>query len=51
MEVAEGRMKPPLSEMFTDIYEDTPPHLQQQAQEMQEHISRHENYYHDGHGH
>jgi len=35
---AEKKLKPKVSEMFTDVYHDVPPHLQEQKAEMEEHL-------------
>jgi len=35
---AEKKLKPKVSEMFTDVYHDIPPHLQEQKAEMEEHL-------------
>jgi len=35
---AEKKLKPKISEMFTDVYQEIPPHLQEQQAEMEEHL-------------
>jgi 2-oxoisovalerate dehydrogenase E1 component alpha subunit len=45
MEYAEAKAKPPLEEMFTDIYFDKPPNLQRQEKELLEHIANNADHY------
>ena len=40
MEDAERRPKPPLEEMFQDVYAEVPPHLQRQEAELRKHIAK-----------
>jgi 2-oxoisovalerate dehydrogenase E1 component alpha subunit len=42
---AESLRKPPISDLFTDVYHDIPPHLQQQQAEMQRMISKYPDQY------
>lgn len=50
METAEGRQKPPLAEMFTDVYAEKTEGLRAQEEALQEHIaSNAEHYKSDGH--
>ena len=37
--------KPPIDEMFNDVYDQLPPHLQRQRKELWEHIKRYEEHY------
>ena len=37
--------KPPIDEMFNDVYDQLPSRLQQQRKELWEHIKRHEKHY------
>jgi 2-oxoisovalerate dehydrogenase E1 component alpha subunit len=41
MKLAEGAKKPPFSEMFTDVYDDIPQHLQYQSDQLAEHLAIH----------
>lgn len=45
MEQAERRPKPPLEEMFQDVYHEVPPHLQRQEAELHEHIAKYPDRY------
>lgn len=45
LEVAENRPKPPLHEMFEDVYEAKPQHLIQQEQELHEHVKLYPDHY------
>ncbi|KAI8069313.1 thiamine diphosphate-binding protein [Gongronella butleri] len=42
---AENRKKPPVSEVFTDVYDTLPPHLQQQEAELKRLIATYPEYY------
>ncbi|KAK7479459.1 hypothetical protein BaRGS_00029275 [Batillaria attramentaria] len=42
---AEGRKKPNPEEMFTDVYDTLPPHLEKQRQAMKEHVLQHKEHY------
>uniref|UniRef100_H2Z8B6 2-oxoisovalerate dehydrogenase subunit alpha n=1 Tax=Ciona savignyi TaxID=51511 RepID=H2Z8B6_CIOSA len=42
---AEKRLKPSPSVVFTDVYDEMPPHLQRQQQQMREHITAHKQHY------
>lgn len=45
MEQAERRPKPPLEELFQDVYHQVPPHLQRQEQELRAHIRKYPDRY------
>ena len=45
MEVAEGRKKPPVSELFEDVYAEKPAHILRQEQQLQEHIAKYADHY------
>lgn len=50
MEKAEKRAKPPLHEMFEDVYEKKPSHILKQEEELLEHIKKYpEHYLNDNH--
>ena len=38
---AETKPKPPVTEMFDDVYCELPPHLQRQKQQAMEHLQKH----------
>ena len=40
MQVAESAKKPPISQMFEDVYDAITPHLQQQKEAMQQHLDK-----------
>ena len=42
---AEPRKKPNPEEMFTDVYDNIPPHLEQQMKQMKEHVLQHKEHY------
>jgi 2-oxoisovalerate dehydrogenase E1 component alpha subunit len=42
---AEATRKPPVSELFTDCYDQLPPHLVEQRQQFYEHLSKHADKY------
>jgi 2-oxoisovalerate dehydrogenase E1 component alpha subunit len=42
---AEKRKKPSLEHMFTDVYDDIPPHLKEQQEELLEHLKKYPNDY------
>jgi len=42
---AEKRRKPKISEMFLDVYDEVPPHLAKQMEEMKEHIEKYPQHY------
>ena len=44
---AERRKKPSPSYLFTDVYEDVPPRLQKQAEEMKQHVEKYREHYPD----
>eukprot|EP00574_Skeletonema_japonicum_P003620 CAMPEP_0201716024 /NCGR_PEP_ID=MMETSP0593-20130828/2088_1 /ASSEMBLY_ACC=CAM_ASM_000672 /TAXON_ID=267983 /ORGANISM="Skeletonema japonicum, Strain CCMP2506" /LENGTH=543 /DNA_ID=CAMNT_0048205701 /DNA_START=219 /DNA_END=1850 /DNA_ORIENTATION=- len=46
MEAAEARPKPKLDTMFTDVYQEKPPHLIRQESELRQHLKRHNITYH-----
>ena len=37
--------KPPIDEMFNDVYDQLPPHLQRQRKDLWEHIKRYKEHY------
>jgi 2-oxoisovalerate dehydrogenase E1 component subunit alpha len=39
---AEGEKKPAIEELFTDVYDEVPLHLQQQRDELKKHLEKHE---------
>ena len=41
MEAAEARPAPKLETMFTDVYNEKPPHLIRQERELRQHLGRH----------
>lgn len=43
--IAEKRDKPLLSTMFSDIYEEKPPHILKQEQDLLKHVSKYPDYY------
>lgn len=43
---AEKLKKPPIEEMFTDVYKDIPERLKKQKKECFEHIAKYPNEYH-----
>jgi len=45
MEQAERRPKPPLDELFQDVYETMPLHLQRQEEQLQQHIAKYPQQY------
>lgn len=48
LEAAEGKPKPPLSELFTDVYADKPAHLREQERELAEHVAKYPEHYGGG---
>jgi hypothetical protein len=42
MRAAEIARKPPIADLFTDVYDRLTPALQQQQSQLLEHLSRHE---------
>jgi 2-oxoisovalerate dehydrogenase E1 component alpha subunit len=42
---AEGEKKPAIEELFTDVYDKVPQHLQLQQRELLEHISKYPDHY------
>lgn len=42
---AEKRKKPNPTELFKDVYEEIPPHLQKQMNSLKEHLSKNEDKY------
>lgn len=42
---AEKRKKPNPTELFKDVYEEIPPHLQKQMDSLKEHLSKNEDKY------
>ena len=45
IEKAEGKLLPPLSELFADVYHSKPPHLVQQERDLHEHLSKYPEHY------
>lgn len=45
IEKAEKRPKPPIEELFRDVYHDMPPHLQRQESELKAHLAKYPNNY------
>jgi 2-oxoisovalerate dehydrogenase E1 component alpha subunit len=41
IQVAEKKEKPPLKELFSDVYDITPPNLREQEKQLRETIIRH----------
>lgn len=42
---AEARKKPNPELMFTDVYDEMPPHLEKQLQAMKDHVAKHKEHY------
>ena len=42
---AEQKKRPSPEEMFKDVYDTLPPHLQQKMKEMKEHVLKHKEHY------
>lgn len=53
LERAEAKPKPPLSELFTDIYHDKPPNVLEQEQQLHDHVTKYPDRYRmvEGGGH
>jgi 2-oxoisovalerate dehydrogenase E1 component alpha subunit len=51
LRLAEQQPKPPVEEMWTDVYHDIPPHLQEQKKELEEHMQKYPEYYTNVHKH
>jgi 2-oxoisovalerate dehydrogenase E1 component alpha subunit len=49
LEVAELKNKPPLQELFNDVYESKPQHLIKQEQALLEHIKKYPDHYNHSH--
>jgi len=45
LQLAESSKKPPISQMFEDVYDTLPIHLQQQADEMKKHLNKYGEHY------
>ncbi len=43
--LAETQKKPPIKDLFTDVYDSLPPHLEQQQQEMLDMIKKYPDQY------
>ena len=43
--MAEKRSKPPVEDLFTDVYHDVPSHLLEQKQALFEHIEKYPEHY------
>jgi 2-oxoisovalerate dehydrogenase E1 component alpha subunit len=46
LETAERRAKPPLHEMFEDVYHTKPPHILRQEAELHAHVAKYPDHYH-----
>src|SRR5687768_10135304 len=42
---AEAEKKPPVDEMWTDVYDELPPHLVEQKEELQTHLAKYAEHY------
>jgi 2-oxoisovalerate dehydrogenase E1 component alpha subunit len=42
---AEKEKKPPITDLFTDVYDTVPAHLQEQEQELQRHFAKYSDKY------
>jgi len=42
---AEKEKKPPIIDLFNDVYKELPPHLQEQHKELQQHLGRNKDKY------
>jgi len=42
---AEKRLKPKISDLFTDVYDQLPPHLKEQQEELRAHLAKYPNDY------
>lgn len=49
LESAEQKPKPSVTELFTDVYHEKPPHLVQQEKELKEHILKYPSHYSTNH--
>lgn len=45
IQVAEKLEKPPVADLFSDVYDIVPPNLQEQERLLRETITKHPNYY------
>ena len=45
LETAEKREKPPVTELFSDVYKEKPAHLMEQEEELRRHIQNYPNDY------
>mmetsp|Transcript_34960 Transcript_34960/g.73345 ORF Transcript_34960/g.73345 Transcript_34960/m.73345 type:complete len:151 (+) Transcript_34960:1629-2081(+) len=45
LRTAERKPKPPLDDLFTDVYKDMPPSLQNQREQLMEHVSKYPDSY------
>lgn len=45
LRAAESKKKPPINDLFTDVYEELPAHLRSQQKNLQEHLRRHAGQY------
>ena len=45
MKLAEKTAKPPIEDLFTDVYDQVPPHLQAQRRELFDHLERYKEFY------
>ena len=49
LETAENRPKPPMGELFEDVYEVKPEHLERQYQELKAHVAKFPEHYESKH--
>lgn len=49
LEVADNKEKPPVTELFTDVYDSKPAHLQRQEAELHEHLAKYGEVYANKH--
>lgn len=45
LRATELKGQPPLEEMFTDVYAEIPPHLEEQRQSLLEHVKKYPDHY------
>jgi 2-oxoisovalerate dehydrogenase E1 component alpha subunit len=45
LKLAEKRPKPPLSDLITDVYQDTPAHLLEQFESLEKHVAKYPDSY------
>jgi len=49
LRISEHKPKPPLEELFTDVYDTMPQHLKEQYEELKAHIAQNPEHYKTGH--